>query len=167
MNESQLYQIKPYARLLTMLGDQLISNERVALVELVKNCYDADASWVKISFNNFKEIPLGNDKFEIEKTSSSSITIEDDGCGMKPDIIKNHWLNPATPEKKNRKKDAPKTKKGRFLQGEKGIGRFAILKLGKKVTITTRPEISIDDPESVIKYDFSQSKQVHARQPEL
>ena len=106
MNETQSYQIKPYARLLTMLGYQLISNARVALVVLVKNSYDADASWVKISFNGFREIPLGDGKFEIEKTNSSSITIEDDGCGMTMDTIKKHWLNPATPEKKNRKKDA-------------------------------------------------------------
>ena len=156
MNETQSYQIKPYARLLTMLGDQLISNERVALVELVKNSYDADASLVKISFNGFREIPLGDGKFEIEKTNSSSITIEDDGCGMTMDTIKKHWLNPATPEKKNRKKDAAITKKGRFLQGEKGIGRFAILKLGKKITITTRSEKPKESFESVIKYDFSE-----------
>lgn len=155
MNKSHSYQIRPYARLLTMLGDQLISNERVALVELVKNCYDADASWVKISFNNFQEILSENKKNEIQKTAYSSITIEDDGCGMSPEIIKNHWLNPATPDKKNRKNDIPKTKKGRYLQGEKGIGRFAVLKLGKKVTIITRPEKPMDSVESVIKYDFS------------
>ena len=53
MGKTNIYHIRPYARLLTMLGDQLISNERVALVELVKNSYDADASWVKISFNDF------------------------------------------------------------------------------------------------------------------
>jgi len=155
MSEPHSYQIKPYARLLTMLGDQLISNERVALVELVKNSYDADASWVKISFNGFKKITLGDGKFEIKKTNSSSITIEDDGCGMTFATIKNHWLNPATPEKKNRKRDAAITKKGRFLQGEKGIGRFAILKLGKKITITTRPEEPKESSESIIKYDFS------------
>ena len=155
MNKSRSYQIRPYARLLTMLGDQLISNERVALVELVKNCYDADASWVKISFNKFQEIPRENEKNEIQKTAYSSITIEDDGCGMSPEIIRNHWLNPATPEKRNRKKDIAITKKGRFLQGEKGIGRFAVLKLGKRVTITTRTEQPIDSVESVIKYDFS------------
>ena len=74
---------------------------------------------------------------------------------MSPEIIKNHWLNPATPDKKNRKNDIPKTKKGRYLQGEKGIGRFAVLKLGKKVTIITRPEKPMDSVESVIKYDFS------------
>ena len=46
--------IKPYARLLTMLGDQLIKDEKIALIELIKNSYDADASWVQVRFVNFK-----------------------------------------------------------------------------------------------------------------
>ena len=87
--------IRPYARLITMLGDQLIKNERIALVELIKNAYDADAEWVKVSFLNF------NDDFTVN--SDSKIVIEDDGNGMNEDIIKKHWLNPATPEKKKRK----------------------------------------------------------------
>ena len=45
---SETLNFKPYARLLTMLGDQLITNERVALVEIIKNAYDADADWVKV-----------------------------------------------------------------------------------------------------------------------
>ena len=44
---------KAHARLLTMLGEQLIKNERIALVELVKNSYDADATWVAVDFRNF------------------------------------------------------------------------------------------------------------------
>lgn len=156
MNKTNEYQIRPYARLLTMLGDQLISNEQVALVELVKNSYDADASWVKISFNNFEEIHDENGKLtDIKNTEKSSITIEDDGCGMTRDIIEKHWLNPATPEKANRKKNNPYTKKGRIIQGEKGIGRFALLKLGKKINITTRPEENEHNSEFEIDYDFS------------
>ena len=42
--------LRPYARLLTMLGDQLIKNERIALVELIKNAYDADADRVELRF---------------------------------------------------------------------------------------------------------------------
>lgn len=45
--------IRPYARLLTMLGDQLIKNEQIAVLELIKNSYDADADWVSLSFENF------------------------------------------------------------------------------------------------------------------
>ena len=137
--------IRPYARLLTMLGEQLIKNERIALIELIKNCYDADAEWVKITFENFDN--------EFNKTDESKIIIEDNGHGMTHDIIINHWLNPATPEKLNRKKQKARTNKGRTIQGEKGIGRFAMLKLGQKITIITRPPKT--NKEFVIDYDFS------------
>lgn len=153
---SEQLKIRPYARLLTMLGDQLIKNELIALVELIKNSYDADASWVKVSFLNFTD--------DYSLTPTSKIIIEDDGCGMNEDVLRKHWLNPATPDKLKRKAENPKTQKGRILQGEKGIGRFAIFKLGKKITITTRRQkqnscgIFIDqgeEVENVLTYDFS------------
>ena len=143
--ESRPIPIRPYARLLTMLSEQLISNERIALVELIKNCYDADSPWVKVSFDG---VTATNAK------TAQSIVIEDAGCGMTQDVVVDHWMNPATPEKKL-KKDAGQgqTPSGRMLQGEKGIGRFAIFKLAKKVTVVTRAKQSKD--EIVIEYDFS------------
>lgn len=148
--------IRPYARLITMLGDQLIKNEIIALVELVKNSYDADASWVKVSFVDFNA--------DFSAKSSSKIIIEDDGCGMNAEILKKHWLNPATPDKLKRKKEKETTDKGRIMQGEKGIGRFAIFKLGKNIKIVTRRQ-GIDNEgkfidageavEDVLYYDFS------------
>lgn len=153
---SEQLKIRPYARLLTMLGDQLIKNELIALVELIKNSYDADASWVKVSFIDFGP--------NYELTPTSKIRIEDDGCGMNADILRKHWLNPATPDKLKRKASDPKTRKGRILQGEKGIGRFAIFKLGKKITITTRRQqqdekgVFIESGEAIeniLTYDFS------------
>ncbi|NTG87697.1 ATP-binding protein [Agrobacterium rhizogenes] len=123
---------RPYARLLTMLGDQLIKNEQVALSELVKNSYDADASWVKVHFSDFDE--------NYRAGPNAKIIIEDDGHGMSIDIIENHWANPATPVKLLGKKGAKaQTAKGRIIQGEKGIGRFALLRLGRDITMTTRP----------------------------
>jgi len=139
------HKIRPYARLLTMLGEQLIKNERIALIELIKNCYDADADWVKITFENFDQ--------EFKKNKESKIIIEDNGHGMTHDIIVNHWLNPATPEKLTRKKQKAYTAKGRTIQGEKGIGRFAMLKLGQKITVITRPKNK--DKEYIIDFDFS------------
>lgn len=136
--------IRPYARLLTMLGDQLIKNERVALIELIKNSYDADAEWVQITFEGF-----GKD-WNIKP--ESKIIIEDDGAGMDENIIRNHLTNPATPEKKRRKAKEPRTPNGRYLQGEKGIGRFAILKLGKKIEITTKKKS--ESIEHKVDYDF-------------
>ena len=153
---SEILKIRPYARLITMLGDQLIKNELIALIELIKNSYDADASWVKVSFINFGE--------DFSLTPSSKLIIEDDGCGMSEDILRAHWLNPATPEKLRRKARSSQTPKGRVLQGEKGIGRFAVFKLGKTIKITTRRQKQNDkgnfvdegeDVENTLSYDFA------------
>ena len=145
--------VRPYARLLTMLGEQLIKNEQIALAELIKNSYDADAEWVKVSFVDFG---YDENKKEIFKTANSKIIVEDNGCGMTLDIIEDSWMNPATPNKKSRDVNEIKTtpKKHRIIQGEKGIGRFAILKLGRNIKITTRPEGK--NTEYVIDYNLSQ-----------
>ncbi|TSJ60809.1 ATP-binding protein, partial [Starkeya sp. 3C] len=137
---------KPYARLLTMLGDQLIRNEQVALAELIKNAYDADASWVKVSF-------LGFDASYRPKTGAK-IVVEDDGHGMTKEIIENHWVNPATPMKLMGKQAKRTTAGGRIIQGEKGIGRFALLKLGRDLTMITRPVGSSD--ENVLELKLAQ-----------
>lgn len=144
--------IRPYARLLTMLGEQLIKNEQIALAELIKNSYDADADWVKVRFIGFTPNKENGD-FAI--TKESKIIIEDNGCGMDLQIIEDSWMNPATPNKKTQDNEDVKTspKKHRIIQGEKGIGRFAILKLGKNIKITTRPEGF--DKEYVIDYNLS------------
>ena len=145
---AEILRIQPYARLLTMLGEQLIKNERIALIELIKNSYDADATRVDVIFQNF------GDNWEI--TSDSRIIIEDTGTGMTEEVIKQHWLNPATPIKKlDKDKGRNRTKiHNRIIQGEKGIGRFAMLKLGRKITVITRP---IDgDQEFHVSYDLSQ-----------
>lgn len=130
-----------------MLGDQLIKDEKIALVELIKNAYDADADSIEVRFEHF------NDDMSVNERSR--IVIKDDGCGMTPQDVKESWMNPATPRKYNKKQDGrEKTpEKKRVIQGEKGIGRFAILKLGKIITITTRPKDS--EIESVLKYDFT------------
>jgi len=145
------FPIRPYARLLTMLGEQLIKNEQIALAELIKNAYDADADWVKVSFVDFDE---KNEKLEIN--DNSKIIIEDNGCGMSSETIEKDWMNPATPNKRTEKNEEKRTPlKKRVIQGEKGIGRFAILKLGKKIKITTRPENENENKEFIIDYDLS------------
>lgn len=134
---SQTLHFKPHARLLTMLGDQLIKNERIALVEVIKNSYDADASWVKVTFEGF------GPNFKVKPRSK--IIVEDDGSGMTKTVLEEHWISPATPVKKLAKASKDSTPKGRKIQGEKGIGRFAILKLGKTISIVTRPARSADE----------------------
>lgn len=121
---------KAHARLLTMLGEQLIKNERVALVELVKNAYDADATRVLVDFRGFAD--------DFKPGPNASIVITDNGIGMTEELVRTAWMNPATPSKKLVKINEPKTTLGRVLQGEKGIGRFATFKLGSEVTLVTR-----------------------------
>ena len=139
--------LRPYARLLTMLGDQLIKNERIALVELIKNAYDADAEKVDVRFEKFN--------LDMTQNEQSRIVILDDGTGMSLDTVRSRWMNPAAPQKhleKRRGKGRTPTK-NRVIQGEKGIGRFAVLKLGRVITVTTR--IADEEFETVLNLDFA------------
>jgi signal transduction histidine kinase len=120
---------KPRARLLLQLGDQLIKNENVAVLELVKNSYDADARNVTIKMEN-----VDNPKF-------GRIEIKDDGSGMDGDIISNAWLEPGSDFKENQFKNNQRSKLyDRLPIGEKGIGRFGVHKLGEKIELITRQE---------------------------
>lgn len=144
---SKPLKFKPYARLLTMLGDQLIRNEQVALSELIKNAYDADASWVKVTFEGFSE--------DFRAGPNAKIIIEDDGHGMSAEVIEEHWVNPATPMKRIGKKGLRrKSAGGRIIQGEKGIGRFALLKIGRDIKMFTRTPDS--EAENVVEVKLSQ-----------
>lgn len=120
-----------YARLISVLGDQLISDKWVGVIELVKNSYDADAEKVIVRFLNFDN-PSASAKPTIE--------IEDDGHGMNIDTILDVWMKPATPNKLNKKKAGDKrfTEKGRVMQGDKGVGRFAVYKLGDVVEVYSK-----------------------------
>ena len=117
MNESGTYKIRPAGRLLISIGRDLIRNVHSALLELVKNAYDADASRVKI------EIVANQAKKNVK------IVVSDDGHGMTFDTVVNKWMVPATGDKKTRKRSPG----GRIMQGRKGVGRFASAVLGNDV----------------------------------
>jgi signal transduction histidine kinase len=123
MNDNNLtYKIRPAARLIHTIGSDLIGDSYAALVELVKNSYDADATNVYINF----------DYKSIDNENALVITVRDDGHGMSFDTIINKWLVPATNDKLNRKRSP---KKERLFQGRKGIGRFAASILGQEMTL--------------------------------
>ena len=145
--KAEALSVRPYARLLTMLGDQLIKNERIALVELIKNAYDADADSVEVRFEDFNKDMTHNER--------SRIVVRDDGTGMTSETVRTQWMNPAAPQKYLDKRDGSGKTPGkkRIIQGEKGIGRFAVLKLGRVITVTTRPREA--GFETVLTYDFS------------
>ena len=120
-NERQTLSFKPRARSIRTIGDRLIGGPETAVIELVKNSYDADADWVRVKFFP----PL--DKLE------GKITVEDDGHGMTLDDIRDKWMEPATTDKTDRRMSPGERK----LLGSKGIGRFAAAKLGKWLELRT------------------------------
>ena len=115
--------LRPRARILRTLGDELISSEVVALIELVKNAYDADARRVLVKFEG--ELGIGQGKIEVL----------DNGHGMSLDTILNHWFEPATMVKKHQHRSE---KLKRRMLGEKGIGRFAVSRLADRLEVVTR-----------------------------
>lgn len=140
---------KPYARIMGIIGDQLITDKLVALVEIVKNSYDADARKVTIKFNNWVARP--GHTLPIQEPS---VEIIDNGNGMNEDVLLHIFLNPGTPNKLLQKKEDRKTPVlHRTMQGEKGIGRFAINKLGHGITIYSK---TATDPEVRLTINFEE-----------
>ena len=134
---------KPRARLLLLLGDELIRDEAMAVFELVKNAFDADASTCLIELENVSS----------DDPNSASIVIEDDGVGMDIDTVTNVWMEPGTDNRKQQRGTGKRTKKFRRLPiGEKGVGRFAVHKLGQKTRVITR---SRNCDEVLIDIDWS------------
>ena len=74
---------RPYARLMNILGDQLITDKKVAVIEIVKNSYDADATNVQIRFCNMSNVGFNS----LPKEEQAYIEIEDNGCGMSDDVV--------------------------------------------------------------------------------
>jgi len=151
MKESQTgkFIFKPRARIIKTIGEELISNDNVAVVELVKNSYDAESPIVDISFNgNIKEKKEGKKIKKYIDRENASIIIYDEGKGMDFDTIKSAWMEPAT----NFKKKEENQNISRKFTGEKGIGRFASAKLASKLELITRKKGSTQ--EIVVKFNW-------------
>lgn len=119
-----------------IIGKELITNDRIAIFELIKNSYDANAKKVTAVFQNIKEPG---------KTNSSKILIIDNGDGMSETDLKGKWLFVGYSDKKyfeqELKKDyRHKIKNKRFFAGAKGVGRFSCDRLGSKLKIYTKKE---------------------------
>lgn len=110
-----------------LVGKDLINDDNIAVIELVKNSYDAGSENVLIRFSQFSDKQVS--------TESSQIVILDEGSGMSVEDIKDKWLNIAFSEKKSLKQEV-----GAYLAGNKGIGRFSCDRLGKQLDLLTRKE---------------------------
>ena len=107
------------------LGRELVAKQETALAELVKNSFDADATLVLI---NIEPPGIG---------VPGSIEIVDDGNGMSREDIRNGWMRLSTDSKVDLN-HSPRF--GRLRAGRKGIGRFAVERLGERLVLTTEQE---------------------------
>jgi len=124
--------------MLQLLGDQLIRSPRLAVFELVKNAYDADSTEVEVSLEG-----LG--------TENPTITVTDNGEGMSLEIIRDIWLVPGHEHRKDQKNENRRTRLGRLPMGDKGVGRFAVHRLGNIVELTSR---SKGEKEVFVRLDW-------------
>lgn len=133
-----------------LLGRELITDRITALFELVKNSYDANANKVWVEFYNVNT--LGR---------NSKIIIRDDGLGMSYEDLRDKWMVIGANNK--RVNDySPKPYQRKYV-GEKGVGRFAVDKLGSKLTLKTKRKTSNVTHTLIIdwkKYEDEANKQV-------
>jgi len=122
LNKFEKKYFKTNVLIKNIIGKELINDDNVAVMELVKNSYDAGASKVIIEFKNI-----------FSKNKVSELIIQDDGCGMNEDDILNKWLNIAYSSKKTEH-----TQNNRYQAGNKGVGRFSCDRLGEELNIYTR-----------------------------
>lgn len=164
------------AHLIKVLGEQLIDSEKVGILELVKNAYDAQASNCTVTIEKIDSLPqIDSTNYAYNEYEGPVIVIEDDGIGMTKETIEKGWLRPASTLKTAVKEDLKREKlnaiksgklgtyeslvaqlkkayKNRIPLGEKGVGRFATHRLGRKLIIKTK--IAELDYEYLLKIDW-------------
>lgn len=113
-----------HAELKNVIGQDLINDDNIAIIELVKNGIDAGARRIKLSFLD-ELVATG-------PLEGPAVLLEDDGSGMSAADVQHKWLNIAYSEKKDQQV------KGRVLAGNKGVGRFACDRLGSKLDMYTQ-----------------------------
>ena len=124
VTEIERIPIVMHPKAFSAFGADLVTSDVVALIELVKNSYDAFAYNVEVIF-------------DIDSLGNKTLTIADDGLGMSKDIIVNAWAVIAT-NNKVRNPFVERNGKVRAVSGNKGMGRFSAARLGTKLTIITK-----------------------------
>jgi signal transduction histidine kinase len=123
------------ANVIRQLGDQLISDSEQALLELIKNSYDADASWSRIEIDTTYVPPK---EIGAAPGARGRLVITDDGSGMDINAIRNGWLTISLSPKREMKRKGLRTRKfQRTPLGDKGLGRLGTMKLGEILKIET------------------------------
>jgi signal transduction histidine kinase len=120
------YKIRPAGRHIITIGRDLIKDKYAAIVELVKNSYDADSPICTVSFLPFNR----------NGEKGIKIIIKDEGHGMSYDTVIDKWMVPSTADKLER----VTSPKGRIMQGKKGIGRYSSSIIGDDLVLQTIDE---------------------------
>ena len=135
--ETPNFHLRIDAHALVQLGEQLITDDEQALLELVKNSYDADADWAKIKVDSDYAPTMEKDC--VPPQAVGLIEIEDNGMGMDQKSIERGWLLISLSLKRQQKVLGERTNKhGRLPLGDKGLGRLGTMKLGKCLSVETR-----------------------------
>lgn len=117
------------------LGESLITDAVQALIELVKNCYDADATYAKVVIDTEGITEISE---AIYPASGGRIVVEDDGHGMGIGDIESGWLMISNRWKRDLKQKKKTTPGGRTPLGDKGLGRLGVQRLGENLEIFTK-----------------------------
>ena len=134
---TETVRLRLHPRVFAALGKDLVTNDVVAVLELVKNAYDAFAENVWLEFSTDDD--------------GASIEIRDDGMGMTRDVIENVWCLVATPYRE-RNPIVKKGNKERRVVGAKGLGRLSVARLGKRLRMLTKP---VNEPCWQVEVDWS------------
>lgn len=135
-----VFQVKP--RILNLLGDQLIRDATLAVFELVKNAYDADATECSVTMS------------QLTSVEKAEIVIRDNGSGMDEEIIRDSWMVIGTDHRAKQRAEGLRTPKhNRFPLGEKGLGRLSVHKLGRAIQLVSRKE---GGAELVLEFDWDE-----------
>lgn len=177
------------SHLVEILGEQLIGSEKVGVLELIKNAYDAHATECKVTIENIPSLQqLEPILYSYNQYEGPVIVIEDNGHGMDWHALENGWLRPASRIKTNVKeriklernkalqtgkvgtfdslvKELKKAHKGRIPLGEKGVGRFATQRLGKKLILKSK--IKEKDYEYILAIDWSEFAPIDGKSLDL
>lgn len=111
------------------IGEQSVSNKIQAVLEMVKNAYDADSPDCTATFYGTEEG---------EQIKISKITIEDHGIGMTKNDLRDKFMKVGTGAKIE---ESFSPKLGRRVSGEKGMGHYSAQRLGDRITVTTTPDL--------------------------
>lgn len=130
---------KVHPSVVYQLGESLISDEVQALIELVKNCYDADATYAKVIIDTQGVVKVDG---SIYHSDGGKILIEDDGHGMAQGDIESGWLMISNRKKRKLKQAKKTTPGGRTPLGDKGLGRLGVQRLGENLEVFTKAKSS-------------------------